>query len=263
MLNLNHTQHVVSAFLLFAIFLLFLSKLETFLRSSFAKHTLQGTIILPFQQLLVEYKTLQVIACADYPLVDAPCDEFLVISNVVGFDPEPHDLSQVPLRSTVPAVSQNVHGTNDIDIQPQLWANLDMDHTWTSNDLDNYLSQYQADGDRSTVPAFFVSALPNGMTTSVPHQHVIRLSSSIACNRIDMSDLPSICPDPMPFISSLDYIPPNDTHGNSSLLKISIRICARALVIFSRQTRYIRRTLHQCINPPHKQYAIFFDPLCY
>jgi hypothetical protein len=51
----------------------------------------------------------------------------------------------------------------------------------------------------SLLPSFWVSAVPNGTTTGVMHEHALQLNSSVACERISLDDFPLPCPGSFPF----------------------------------------------------------------
>ncbi len=176
---------------------------------------------------MIQNDIIKVVTCNDIPLrttiTDSPCDPTgvrLSVPLVVGDDPEPYDLQNVPLGPVLARVTQNLITGDSTEVQPQLWQEY-VDPLLTDSSAAGTLG-YHLDQrsflDNGSI--YFVSALENGTTTGVLREHAIRMNSSVNCGSSDPANFPSICPGAFPFTTSYEV---NRTDLGLQLL---VRICA-------------------------------------
>ena len=166
-----------------------------------------GAVQQPIQQLLVSTRSFQVPTCNDVPVIagnSGACVGSAVNHLILGYDPEPANLAQIPRNIVVQDVLKNLGTVSEDDFQINLWpepcapdgtlcvssANIEM----------NIFSWYNAYmGGVNNGATFFTTALPNGTTTGVLREHAIRLNSSAQCLLISRAEFPTLCPGSNPF----------------------------------------------------------------
>ena len=159
----------------------------------------------PIQQALVSTETFFVMTCDDSPLYNfAEYCNPARLPIVVGYDPEPADLAQVPQNPVVLETAKNVVTVSDLDVQLRLWhdpntsaGNVDDDLMAESNTF-----RWYYDSSQQGHPTYFVSALPNATTTGILREHAMRLNSTITCTDIAPEDFPATCGGTRPFTTS-------------------------------------------------------------
>ena len=120
---------------------------------------------------------------------------------VRGYDPEPIDLASVPQDIIVQQVIRDIVAVSDLDFQPLLWPEAVPEGIPELFQAADTLNYYFTDPliPRSQKRSYYVSALPNGTTTGILRQHVMRLNSSIHCSAVDSAKFPRNCPGRRPF----------------------------------------------------------------
>lgn len=121
---------------------------------------------------------------------------------IVGYDPEPGDMSVIPQNIVVQQVANDIATASDMDFQPHMWP----DNPYNDSDLlgsraypanrRSFFWQFMGLRDNAS---FFVSALENGTTTGVLREHAIRLNSSVTCSPVSREEYPETCPGERPF----------------------------------------------------------------
>lgn len=160
------------------------------------------------ENLLVKYEFLAVDTCADTPVYGCNPAEIPV---VVGFDPEPSVMDQMPQNTAVQHVAKRTQMVTQLDFQPFMWA-----ENWTTisdtNDINRGTFAWYQNAVKNE--KYFVSALTNGTNTGVLREHAIRLNSTSDCVTVPSSEYPTVCPGDRPFVTNLS--------GDM----LNIRICA-------------------------------------
>lgn len=170
---------------------------------------LLGATYQPVYQILVRIETISVTTRSDVRYVNGwlgyYSDQY---PKVVGVDMEPAQMALIPQAHIRNRIVADL-GTISVDgVQPNLWrdnvtAEVPKISTFESQ-IQTLAQMLETDG-VPEVPklAFFVASLPAGSATGVLREHLMRLNSSIKCEEIDRSAMPSPCPGPRPFTASL------------------------------------------------------------
>lgn len=150
----------------------------------------------PLKSILLSFEQIGSVSWADIP----PSGPFAM---VVGYDPEPADMSTLDHDLIVQDVLGRLATVSDIDAQINLWP--------INPDAGHWIDAYQTPADRRIFivysaafqesepqDGFFVTALENGTLTGVLREHAIRLNSSVACEHIPRDSYPSPCPGARP-----------------------------------------------------------------
>ena len=177
-----------------------------------------GALQQPLYQILVRSSTASVLTCRTIPswYIRRNCTGSELYEEI-GRELEPGPMA---LAEHLPMLSQVISGLASLssrESQTHLWSvdpafkpgdRLPEDH-YVPDDLFHWLFQrsyYLGDlGEDPTdypLPDFFVASIPMGTTTGVLRQHLMRLNSSVTCEKVDSSDFPSPCPGDQPLTVS-------------------------------------------------------------
>lgn len=111
----------------------------------------------------------------------------------VGIDLEPAQIAIIPQQYILPRMKSDLANLNPYQAQPYMWPVVD-EYGLSS-------SRTFRDGSLSGV----VGALPQGTTTGVLREHIMRLNSSASCVSLEASAFPATCSGADPFQASLEY----------------------------------------------------------
>lgn len=120
------------------------------------------------------------------------CIQRSVPARPLGWDVEPSELGEILQEDMIPKLVTDLALVSIDDTKPNLWPNRS-----------NPEASKQVLGDLNNEA--FVAALEEGTTTGVLREHIIRLNSSVSCNRIPRDQFPSLCPGEYPFTRSFPH----------------------------------------------------------
>jgi len=120
------------------------------------------------------------------------CKQKVLPYRVVGWDIEPTEMARIPQNIVFQRLISELAVVSLTDAEPNLWANVSTPEARKQavRDVDNHT---------------FVASLEQGTTTGVLREHIIRMNSSVSCERMQRSAFPSICQGEQPFTRSLSH----------------------------------------------------------
>ncbi|KAH6017010.1 hypothetical protein HBI82_111500 [Parastagonospora nodorum] len=164
-----------------------------------------GSIQQPLYQILVPMENILVPTCHDTGymgyliyqrfLLQSECSRKVLPAKEIGWDMEPTQMALTYQYEIFPQLVGELAVASLDDVKPNLWNNA-------SDSAANKLLL------RDHESGAFVAALEQGSSTGVLRQHIMRLNSSVECQRIQRAAFPSPCPGERPFTRAF-------SHGNN------------------------------------------------
>lgn len=163
--------------------------------------SMTGALQQPLYQILVPMESMLVPTCQDTSPMewvkefDRPygdCKYNPVAPRLVGWDIEPFQITETELDGVVQQLIGEMAIAAMSDVKANLWANMSRPDP-AEQILLNLTSEK------------FVATLAQGTTTGVLREHIMRLNSSVSCQRIPRSQFPSSCAGEHPFTISFQH----------------------------------------------------------
>jgi hypothetical protein len=128
-------------------------------------------------------------------LLQSECSRKVPPAKEIGWDMEPTQMALTYQYEIFPQLLGELAVASLNDVKPNLWNNA------SDSAANKLLLQDHGSG-------AFVAALEQGTSTGVLRQHIMRLNSSVECQRIQRAAFPSPCPGDRPFTRTF-------SHGNN------------------------------------------------
>jgi hypothetical protein len=160
-----------------------------------------GSLQQPLYQILVPVESMLVTTCQDTSPMSSVQDFYRpygdckynpVAPRVVGWDMEPAQIAENLLDGVVQQLVGEMAIAGVSDVKANLWANMS-----TPEPAEQILLNLNSES--------FVATLVQGTTTGVLREHIMRLNSSVSCQRIPRSQFPSSCAGEHPFTISFQH----------------------------------------------------------
>lgn len=114
-------------------------------------------------------------------------------ARIVGYDPEPYEMVTIP-EDVIVQDLMNVLPTFGSEEFPQnFWLEPDSRQPVRDDDILGLTDPHSYGAFAQPGLTSFAAALPNGTTTGVLRQRLMRLNSTVVCNELNSSDFPSTC----------------------------------------------------------------------
>lgn len=153
-----------------------------------------GSIQQPLYQILVPMESILVPSCHDTGYMQSliykghlpQCSQKALPPKVIGWDMEPTQMSMTSQDDIFQEILNELAVVSLIDVKPHLW----------NDEFDSGADKMAL---RDLSNGSFVATLEQGTSTGVLRQHILRLNSSVVCERIERAAFPSPCPGEYPF----------------------------------------------------------------
>ncbi|KAI0449067.1 hypothetical protein F5B21DRAFT_495506 [Xylaria acuta] len=136
-----------------------------------------GFLQLIVQSALVTWEEVRVATYLDAPNGPWPTGHYREVRySILGFDPTPHSISQLPIALVTKEVTARLSAESSKGAQLRLWH----------------------DG-----PTPFTAAFPSSVKTGVLRYTAMRLNTSVQCEAVSRDSFPGTCPGPNPFYGNV------------------------------------------------------------
>ncbi|KAI0875307.1 hypothetical protein GGS24DRAFT_455705 [Hypoxylon argillaceum] len=169
-----------------------------------------GAILQPLMSVLIPFESGRAPTAQDNPI------RYPTRASTVGYDPEPADMPLLSPDLVLRDVVGRLTTLSDLEPQRNIWPSdtsssiLPVGQPLLGQTLSYYSSNALAY--KNHPRGFFVTAVDSGVNTGVLREHILRLNSSVECEYIKRSSIPSPCPGAEPF----------ETHVSRPGLELSV-----------------------------------------